>query len=460
MIDADAAAVVASVSDEEAVLAALRDGRVVEERAYEGMAYSAAGDAWFAIVDGFMVFCVGSDIVPKFLDVARGAAPSIAASLVGADRTRAALASDADIAVYLDVDRAEPVLLRLLADLPDKMPTVEFDEDETASIESLVTDLDRLGVTISIGERGITWTGESRHKTTSVQRNIPAPQMPLQVLASLPGDSFVAVSQGVANGGADRAAVKAETAAKIGAPFAEIFDVAPDGYFGVLTAAMRMSDHVLPEVILTMPLNGAPEAEVEAALREGFEALAAASIRQLDGKAELSEPTEAASVEYSLGSIKGWTMTVSSQPLEDSGAPVNVLLPPRVGVWYTFVDGTAHAVFAPTVDAATDLVQSFRQPDVTIGDRLPPGMLDALPAEATAAFVLSPNMLFKSVIRLLGPEVPPLQALGAFVQFLPDDYGIAAATTHRSDGASATGVVDAAVLAPLVQFAVMAAGSM
>ena len=153
-------------------------------------------------------------------------------------------------------------------------------------------------------------------------------------------------------------------------------------------------------------------------------------------------------------------MTVSSQPLEDSGAPVSVLLPPQVGVWYTFVDGTAHVVFAPTVGAATDLVQSFRQPDVTIGDRLPPGMLDALPAEATAAFVLSPNMLFKSVIRLLGPEVPPLQALGAFVQFLPDNYGIAAATTHRSDGAAATGVVDAAVLAPLVQFAVMAAGGM
>ena len=479
----DSMTAIIGVSDEDAARADLLDHIEGESREYEGFTYTRADEASFAIVDGFLAFSTGGDGLLKVLDVAGGAAPSMGASTADGGRARGVLDSGDDLSLYVDMDAAEPTLLPKLEEWVEKTgdslsdesddPDAGLSPDEVnqslASLRMMVTDLDALGVSLSIDDIAIRWHGESVVRPGSAwAEQAGLPNVSLQQVAEMPGDAFL-VSSSVFSGRAMRMSMQqsaAATADPATAAFAAAFEAIPDDYNGQVSMVMRLSETVLVDALVVAPLNGAAPSAFESSLSEAVGALVDAISAGLEdseefrGEVNLAEIVEEVEAEYSLGVVKGWRGALPAEMLADDSQAASALLPSHIGVWYSIVDGDAYIAVGATPGDAAAAIEGYREPDMTVGERLPASLRTVLAEEGSGAVVMSPNMLFKAVISMMGVAVPEMQALEAFVQFLPDEHGVAAVTTNRGDGHTNVGAIDAAGLAPLVQFGAMAFAGM
>lgn len=482
-VNLDGLTAIIGVSDEDAARANLLSHMEGEAREYEGLAYTESAEGSFAIVDGFLAFSTSVEGLLPLLDVARGAAPSMGASMADAGRARALLDSDGDISIYLHVDAAESTLLPKLeemvsdaaegADEAGDGPSAGMSGDDMeqalASLRMMATDVDELGVSLSIDETAISWVSESVVRPGSAWAEAAGlPNVSLQGVTSLPGDAFMVASSSTSG----RAMQMSMEQSLAGTPealveaFAAAMGAIPADYAGEVTTAVWLSETVMVDAVFVAPLNGGSPAAFEQALSGVVDALVTVISDELEdseefeGEIDIAEMVEEAEAEYALGSITGWHVALPAEIFEDGNEAAAALLPQRVGLWQSVVDGNAYIVLAPTPEAAAALIEGYLEPVVTVGERLPDSLRGVLAEDGSAVAVLSLNMLFKGVVRIAGAAVPEMQAFGAFVNFLPDEYGIAAVTSNRGDGQSSIGAIDAAGLAPLVQFGAMAFASM
>ncbi|MBT3266763.1 hypothetical protein HN371_06380 [Candidatus Poribacteria bacterium] len=466
--DVDSMAAVVGVRDQATVRAQLMQRQKLAAKEYEGLPYMESHDAAFAFVDSLLLYTKSPGLMPRLLDVARGAEAPLLRGGGEDSRPLSVLTAGADIAVYANVDAMETAAVARIEEwggpATDGGSADEADQAAQDSLRQLVTDLDEVGITVQIDDTSIIVDTETRPRPGSPwAEQATAPNRPLARLTSLPADAFL-VTSSIVSGAVMRSSIVEATSKQMPPapePIARAFTAAaeaiPGDYVGEVTLTARVADAVFPDIICVVPVEQASQLAFDDALSTLYDDLVAAA--STDSPEETVAWVSKTVAHHPWGVVNGWEVTFAPAAFRDVPAPVQVALPAEIGLWHTFVDDYAFVVVSTSSKAVTDAVQRHQGGGETVQHKLPAALLAMLPAEGSSGGYISPNLAVKSIARALGGVVPEAQALNAVTQFLPEEHSIGIVSINRGDGVSTRVVLDVAGLAPLAQVLAAAAAS-